>query len=422
MKVISFLGTGKYESTTYFWNERESQPTRFFPAAVTELLKPDEILICATPTVRGHANLPELQKKLDEVGAHWRVIEIPEGHSEADLWAIFDALTGAVESGETVAFDVTHSFRSLPFLAFLAVAYLRIARNVQVEHVLYGAWEARDTQTNRSPVFDLTPFVSLLDWTNATNRFLETGDGRPLATLLKAGMPSGPQMGQDLQLRSLGANLRSAAQAIQTVSLALQVTRPMEAMESSAHLAEVLEQALPVFTQKARPFAVLAESVAQEYGQFGLENASEPENFDDGLRRQLKMIAWYLEREQVVQSATLLREWIVSLLAYHFGAAMFDLEGGRNLVEKALNNSVEKRKPAPGPITAGRFGFDEQFEALPQAETLRALWSKVTNLRNDIAHVGMRQNPKTASQLKQKVETLYPQLEQLADQFLPKVD
>jgi hypothetical protein len=66
--------------------------------------------------------------------------------------------------------------------------------------------------------------------------------------------------------------------------------------------------------------------------------------------------------------------------------------------------------------------FDEQFEALPQAETLSVLWSKVTNLRNDIAHVGMRQNPQTASQLKQKVETLYPQLEQLVEQFLPKVD
>ena len=191
-------------------------------------------------------------------------------------------------------------------------------------------------------------------------------------------------------------------------------------MESSAHLAETLKQALPVFSQRARPFAVLAEGVARQYGQFGLEEAAEPEYFDDGLRKQLIMIEWYLEREQVVQAATLLREWIVSLLAYHFGAPMFDLKQGRELVEKALNNGVERRKRAPRPLVPGQ--FDEQFEALPQAETLSILWSKVTELRNDIAHVGMRQSPQTASQLKQKVEALQPQLEQLADQFLLKVE
>ena len=99
---------------------------------------------------------------------------------------------------------------------------------------------------------------------------------------------------------------------------------------------------------------------------------------------------------------------------------MFDLKQGRELVEKALNNGVERRKRAPRPLVPGQ--FDEQFEALPQAETLSILWSKVTELRNDIAHVGMRQSPQTASQLKQKVEALQPQLEQLADQFLLKVE
>jgi len=418
MKVISFLGTGKYEVTTYFWAEREFQ-TRFFPVAVTQLLSPSEILICATPTVRTHANLPELTAKLDELNVRWQVIEIPEGHSETDLWEIFDALTGAVQPGETVAFDVTHSFRSLPFLAFLAVTYLRIARNVKVDKVLYGAWEARDQQTNRSPVFDLTPFVGLLDWTTATNRFVETGDGQPLAALLKLGMPSGPQMGQDLELRALGKNLKQAAESIEKVSLALQVTRPFEVMESAASLSQILAQSLPVIAQKARPFAVLAENINLEYGQFGLEYASEGENFDDGLRRQLAMIGWYMKRGQVVQAATLLREWIVSILAYRFGAPLFDLKQGREPVELALNNAVESRKEHPRSIENGR--YDEVFNSLPQAEVLCSLWGRVTELRNDIAHVGMRFHPKSAADLKLKIERLYPQLEELADAFLMKV-
>ena len=418
MKVISFLGPTDYKATTYFYNGQEME-TRFFQAAVAKFFKPDEIFICATPTVRNHANLPGLGSQLDQMGVAWQVIEIPEGRDEDDLWTIFDALTGRVENGETVIFDVTHSFRSLPFLAFLAVAYLRSVRNVTVERVLYGAWEARDIEQNRSPVFDLTPFVGLLDWTTATNRFIETGDGQPLAKLLKAGMPSGPQMGKDLEQRDLRNKLKWAAESIEKVSLALQVTRPYEVMESAANLSNILAETLPVITQKARPIAVMAEEIKREYGQFGLEEASEPVNFDDSLNRQLVMIRWYTGRGQVVQAATLMREWIISILAYHFGAPMF-AKKGREPIEIALNNAVEKRRENPRPSPRSSI-YEERLAELPNIKTICSLWSQVTDLRNDIAHVGMNIQPEKAVVLKSKIENLFSSLEELADVFLMKV-
>ena len=417
MKVISFLGIGQYKTTFYTWQNNEYE-TEFFAEAVAHLLKPEEMIVCVTPTVREgekSRNWANLQKRFEAASIQYCGLEIPEGHSENELWAIFDALTGAVLEGEEVVFDLTNSFRSLPFLSFLAIAYLRIARNIKVKHVLYGAYDAKD-QNNRSPVFDLTPFVALLDWTNATSRFLETGDGHSLSDLLKSGMPTGVQMGENLELRMLGQNMKYSAEAIQTVSLALQVTRPIEVMESSAHLSDTLMQALPLFAEKARPFAVLAEKVVGQYGQFGLEDAAESVNFNESLKRQLTMIEWYLSREQVVQAATLMREWVVSLLAYHFNVPMFDLKTGRELVEKSINNGVERRKINARPIDPG--SLDERLEGLPQAELIYGLWSRMAELRNDIAHVGMRPNPKTASQLKQKISALLPQFEKLAADFL----
>ena len=413
-KIITFLGT-KPSETVYEW-QGQAYPGRVFAEALRAIVTFDKMLVLTTEAART-TTWPLLEGLSDP---RIEMVPIPDGKDTEGMWGVFQAVIAQVDEGETVVFDITHGFRTLPFLAFLFAAYLKTAKKVKIEAIYYGALEMKDQNNGKAPVIDLSQFVEMLDWITATDQFVQTGDGRSLATLLTAGMPTGQQMGQDIQLRALGKNMKLAAQAIQTVSMALQVTRPMEVMESSAHLAETLKQALPVFSQRARPFAVLAEGVARQYGQFGLEEAAEPEYFDDGLRKQLIMIEWYLEREQVVQAATLLREWIVSLLAYHFGAPMFDLKQGRELVEKALNNGVERRKRAPRPLVPGQ--FDEQFEALPQAETLSILWSKVTELRNDIAHVGMRQSPQTASQLKQKVEALQPQLEQLADQFLLKVE
>lgn len=415
MKLISFLGIANYQTTNYVWRGQE-HTTRFFPDAAAHFLQPAQMLICATPTVQKHANLHELVNQLMEANVARKIVPIPEGHNEADLWEIFKALTDAVDEGETVAFDVTHSFRSLPFLAFLAVAYLQAAKKVRVERVLYGAFEARD-ENNHSPVFDLTPFVTLLDWLTATNRFVETGDGQALANLLRAGMPPGIQMRDDMTARALGQNLKTAADAIQSVSLALRVTRPIEAMQSAAQLADTLTQALPGIQQRAKPFQILAQSVAQEYGQFAVESPTDESSLREGLQRQLQMVEWYIKRRHIVQAATLAREWIVSTLCLRFGEPMFDYDKGRKYVEGALNNAVERRKKSPRTIEPSR--CDELLEALPCVETLSKLWGQMIELRNDIAHVGMKLSPKPAALLKQKVEAMYPQLLELANVLLP---
>jgi CRISPR-associated DxTHG motif protein len=414
MKVISFLGIANYVLTKYKYGEVEYE-TRFFPAAVSQFIETDHLLICCTPTVHEHANLKELRNELDRLGVNHSLVDIPDGHSEADLWQIFDRITAVVEEGETVAFDVTHSYRSLPFLAFLAVAYLKTAKKVQVEKVLYGAYEARDQASNCSPVFDLTPFVSLLDWITATSRFLETGDGYYLARLLEEGMPSGLERGQDLEARALGRDLKGAAEAINSVSLALRVTRPIETMKSASTLAETLNRAKPNVVRKAPPFALLVDKIAGEYGQY---SNKDPIQIDllDGLKKQFLMIDWYCKRRNVVQATILAREWVVSVLAFHFGVSILKYKNGREEVELALNNAVESRKKKAN--IRRQSSFDKFYQNLTDAERITRLWNSLTNLRNDIAHVGMREGAKPAFKLKGEIQKLLPELKHIKEQFL----
>ncbi|MBK7995030.1 MAG: CRISPR-associated DxTHG motif protein, partial [Blastocatellia bacterium] len=145
MKLITFLvGTGNYQETNYFWEKDASKKleykTKFFSEAVISWLKPEKILIVLTETVQKHNNWTELKNLLETKfeGQSIEPINIPNGSSENELWDIFSNLTESINQNDEVAFDITHSFRSLPVLSLLAISYLRVAKNIKIKYLLYG--------------------------------------------------------------------------------------------------------------------------------------------------------------------------------------------------------------------------------------------------------------------------------------------
>ncbi len=424
MNLISFLGPTDYSKTTYVLGDKRHS-TKFFPAALGQFIKPERVLIFCTPTVKSHHNLVQLTDELRDQGVKAEPIDIPDGHDERDLWLIFDALTENISENDTVVFDITHSFRSLPFLAFLAVAYLKAAKHVQVDGIFYGAYEARVEERNETPVLDLTPFASLLDWLTATRRFVDTGDGKDLSDLLEAGMPPGIQRKDDVSARKLAKHLQRAADAINGVSQALSLARPIETMASAAALKQTLLEAAPSIEEQARPFAVLTDRVMEEYGQFAIGDRSDETSATPGatyIDNQLDMINWYLLRRQTVQAVTLSREWLVSVLAFQWQRDMYKYkgQGGRQEIEHALGNALEQTKPSPNPRYQPS-ECDTLIQKMPDQvrRDIVAAWDVITKLRNDIAHAGMIKERLTAAQIQKKAHNVYAKLRGIATHFLP---
>lgn len=409
MNLLTFLGTSDYKQTTYVLEEQR-HTTCYCPAALVHFCRPETTLIVVTEA----AEAKHFETLADEIASVTQpvAVPIPEGHSEANLWTIFEALTGEMTAQDELVVDITYGFRSLPFLSFLAIAFMRLARQVRVRKVYYGAWEARN-EANESPVFDLTPFVTLLDWTIATDRFTRFGDASDLAGLLREGIPSGPLMGSDMEARQLGNALKKSAAAMEDVSLALRLTRPLETMIAGHYLMDTLEAVGPAVKQKARPFGLLADQMRRAYMPMALSDPRQPKNWPISLQIQLDLIGWYLDKGQVVQAVTLAREWLVSVLGYHFQG---DFLTGRQPVENALNNEVERHRPNPRPPREP--AFDAQLRALPQCKELGQVWNRLIDLRNDIAHVGMRVNAKGAEKLRQETQALYPRLQAIGQIFL----
>jgi len=405
-QIITFLGT-VIKPTTYRLGETD-YTGRVFAEALLQFVEFDQMLVCATDRAR-ETTWPVLESLNDP-----RIVclDIETGHDSTELWHIFDALTNTVNEGDTIIFDITHGLRSLPFLVFLAAAYVKAAKNVTIEAIYYGALELGQP----APIIDLSEFVALLDWLAAADRFTQIGDGRPLAGLLRDRMPPGLAMRDDLDARALGHDLKLAASAIEQVSRALSITRPLETMEAAARLGLALRQTRKTVTARARPFALLAERVHDSYTPFALSEPLDRANWPANLRLQLAMIRWYIDKEQIVQATTLAREWLVSLVAYRVGAvSLVDLDNERFPIEGALNNENRRRagkevnRPSPR---------DADVAALPALGDLIAVWGKMTDLRNDIAHVGMNEQPQSASTLYRKMTAIYPELNDLAQILL----
>ena len=405
-QIITFLGT-IIKPTTYRLGEID-YTGRVFSEALRQFVEFDRMLVCATERARV-TTWPIMESLGDP-----RIVrlDIDTGQDSEELWHIFDTLTAAVNEGDTLIFDITHGLRSLPFLVFLAAAYLKAAKRVTIEAIYYGAYELGQP----APVVDLSEFVTLLEWLTAADRFVQTGDGRPLASLLREHMPPGLAMRDDLEERALGKGLRDAAAAIEGVTLALRVTRPLETMRSAARLEAALREARDAVAARARPFALLAEQVRDSYAPFALTQPLDRTHWGANLRLQLAMLRWYLENGQVVQAATLAREWLVSLVAYRVGAAsLVDRDGERFPVEGALNNA---RRVRAGEVVNRPSHRDADLAALPALDDLIDVWNKVIELRNDIAHVGMHEHPKSARDLLRDMVAIYPELEKLAQALL----
>jgi len=390
MKALTFLGPTNYSFTKYRYRDKVV-PTRFFAEALPHFFPEIEaILVFATPTVQRHDNLEELKSRL---GNLLQPIPIPESHTEKDLWKIFEALVDKVDEGERVIFDITNSYRSLPFVVFMAATFLRAARNVRVEAVLYGAFEAR-SEENISPVFDLTPFLSLFDWLTATNQFLYTGNARYLAAQLERhGKP---------ELQPLAENVRQIARN-------LDLLRPRDvarvALDLPQHLRAV-ESALP------HPFAVLAHRLNNAYSRFGV---SDPDAIRDHLRSQYQMIRWYFEKERYVHTLSMAREWVVSLMCLEFDLDPWD-KNAREEMELLLNGGKQKDKSTGQTIYVSP--YLTEWESHPLRKQVVSLWSGrspgLANLRNDVLHSGFRKNPRPADEIVKQIGDIVDEIDKLA--------
>lgn len=423
---LSCLGTNPYVECHYVAPDgRESPPVRYVQEATIRLFcedwgKDDRILIFTTQDAylknwrdNGHEdNQPGLESRLKalSLAASFEQVNIPEGKTIEEIWQIFQILYEHLKQGDRVICDITHAFRSLPMLVVAVLGYARTMKQVTTEGIYYGAFDvlgrpdqARNMplEQRRAPIFDLTPFAALLDWTTAIDRFLAAGD----ATLA-----------QDLAVREVRPLLRDsrgqdqAAKSMERIAKSLHKLTEALSTCRGPELPAIIHGVKEALTQCPRPdlippFGPLLQRLMdkiQEYEQ------RSPHSFMMAAR-------WCADHNLIQQGYTILQEGLISYLVDNVIKGNFlDLEQ-RELVNQSvtiMQKGIEEDKwfePArshPQEIRS-LVAFWDKFPEL------RKIFGELIQTRNDLNHAAFRGSPMSAEKFAPKLRTFLDRMEAL---------
>jgi len=381
-KVIAFLGANP-QRAAYSYHDRVYNG-HAFPEALRHFIDYDRMIVFVTRQAR-EKSWPILQALND---SRIEPVDIPDGRNSAEMWAIFTRLTGAVEDGDTVIFDITHAFRSIPFFVFLAVAFLKSAyENVTIERVLYGALGLDDP----APVIDLTEFTDLLDWMSATDHFVRTGNSQALVEKVRAAGHSDSGTAEDR------AKLITLAGSLGNVSQSLRLLIPDKAMAAGYRLHHSLQNAREPLQRALPPFLPLANRVDEAYQALALPDPRATNQIWRSLQREREMVNWYLDRQLLLQAIALAFEWLISYGVAHLGYKTLYDGNSRWTVRQRYTAVNNQRRNDKGSSATGSAELDRAWEALrgiPDLDHILDLYQRASKTRNDLMHASKTVHPK----------------------------
>jgi len=404
MKCLSFLGTGQLRDTRYRYQDKVCQ-TPVVQEAIASFFPIDEIVLFTTKKAE-ETNYRQVLSRCPTA----KKIPVPDGQSEDELWMIFSQVAGEVNEGDTIIFDITHGFRSLPFIALLSAAYLQEAKEARLAGIVYGAFEAGDgTET---PLFDLSGFLQIFEWMAGVKSFVTHGDAREIKTLIQkiAGerfQSSGGKVGP--------THIGSFASKLEEFTSSVRLSLPVEGIAHARSIVGALpgaEEEIGTYTPALKPLIKKIATIERFSAAAPDENTG-PCN--DHLFKQLELIKHQVERGLYPQAAMLAREWMVSVLLCAAG------DGGQWLNKKVRENA--ERTLSGGVMKTQntwyeRTIYSDWFESLPCWKDCAKIWDQITSIRNDIAHCGMNKQGSKPSRIESRIQELTQNLDKFAQYLL----
>ena len=393
-KFISFLGTGKYQLCKYKLQADMSNEVVFIQEALVSFLckdfsKDDSICIFVTPEAkRTHwTGLQERLTKMD-LGCEIQCIDIQDSKSEADIWNLFETLYNAIEKEDSVIFDLTHSFRYLPMLFFSILNYAQYLKNITVDGIYYGAYEAR-TDDNIAPVFDMTNAYQVLQWASAADMFSNYGIADRLYQQIKA---------QDMEFSDSG----KLSDSILKMTRNMNYARGQRIVEGKmfSHCAEkigIYKYSADIVKHNPILLPVL-DSVEEKIKEFK-ENSTL--NF-------LPATKWYIDHDMPAEAISMLKEGIVTFLLER---------AGEDYKKVKLRLTLGNRLAFSSNKTFEYDGKSLQFKSIIEdimdtslAKNCKDVIEKFNSFRNDIDHSGFIEQARSPENIIKEIRAAYDKI------------
>ncbi len=422
---LSFLGTNDYVECHYVLSGQVSPLVRFVQEAIVGLRcadwsKEDRLVFFLTTDAARHnwedghfidlqgRPKPGLRSRLQalKVASAIKPVMIVEGKNEADIWQVFNTVLQEIKPHDQVIFDITHAFRSIPLLAMVILGYAQVIKNIKIDGIYYGAFEVlgpvqvvrqMPAGERQAPIFDLTPFSALLDWTMAIDRFLGTGDARRVCELAQSTVRPilKETKGQDQEAQAI----RRMAGLLENFTKNLRTCRGREISRNAAALQQALN--VSAYPDLLPPFKPLLYQLSKRMQGF----RGEP------VRDGLQAARWCLEHNLIQQGLTILQETLITHVVTQGGFDPGDKKY-RDLASQAANifcNHIEPAAWLP-PAANHRDIVQKHLDFFQEHAELAKIYRNLSQPRNDINHAGYVQ-PRPAEDLAKDLADFISQVE-----------
>jgi CRISPR-associated protein Csx16 len=390
MRLISFLGTGKYNETTYSFENNTCQ-SRYVAHALAMITHPKEIRLIATKEAweQHGTTLTEL---LTNCGYPTpEQVHVPTGGEPQQLWQMFGTIVEVLRTSDSPALlDITHGFRMQPFFAAACIQYVQsVVPTPPPIRVVYG--EYRQGESVISPIWELTPFLEVFSWSRNLMMFLRTGQADQIVkdtdclgrSLNKQRAVEGAKSGFS-QLPKLARAIQAFSDDFTTIRAgSLLIGRDRQA-PSAGELWEQIERTKDEVAQQLPALALVLDQVRAivEPLRTGGARLSSPE----GQRVLLALARLYQKMGRYSEAISVLREGWITL-----GAP----------------------KDADHPGTEFNRESRETQELTWQTSTPQA--RSVSEMRNDIQHAGFNQKPNDRNWFEKQLNLLLNQWQAAID-------
>lgn len=378
-KLFTFLGTGRYEKVFYSYDEQKTD-TKFVQEAICNIIGNDvQVIACLTEKSK-EKNWNELETILSKNKMNYKVIDILDGNNDNEIWNNFNLLYEELEENDEIYLDITYSFRSIPVIIISVLNYAKFIKNIKIKGIYYGAYEAKKDEL--VPIFNLSLFDKLTDWTVGAERFINTGDSTLLCERIN-------NVTEPILKKTTGKDeeakiSKKIKNNLESFSGALHTVRGKDVSKYGMALKNSLENIKEIHRNELNPFEKILDKI-YEKAYFYSGDVVKDIHYTIKLCGDLNLIQ---------QGYTLFRENIINYVC----------------VCKGLDtNNKECRDSAEKYLAKGRNDSNESYNnSKEMAERfltkLRKLFNDIgSNYRNDLNHAGYRQDAKDYKKFKERL-------------------
>ena len=422
---LAFLGTNDYLPCNYVLNGVKVSNVRFVQEALVSILcknweEGDKIIIFLTENAKnknwvdnGHKdrdNMPlqreGLRRRLESLGLMANILakDVPEGRSEREIWDIFEIVLNEISDGDEVVFDITHGFRSLPMLVITILNYARVLKSIKINGIYYGAFESlgnvsgverKDVKDRNAPIFNLTPFAGLFNWTGAIDDFLTYGDAKNINAFTKEEVK--PILRNTKGKDTYAKNLKNTGEQLEKLTKLIQTSRGASLIRDFDF--KNLKKLINLNKKSTlKPLNPLLDKISNKIKGFR----------NNDVVNGYAAVKWCIEHNLIQQGYTIFQETMITeVVVKHFGKDEIANRDKRRLVSQAISikhrNIPENEwdKPARSNKNDVRRvidGLDDNFVKI---------YDSISQYRNDINHAGFGENSHKPEYLEKQLKEYY---------------